>query len=205
MKLFRTILLATCAILSGCTCEELPKPNLSIPYTVTITNPYNGAVGTYINEWYYCPRFAQPWPCYYDCNYVPNGYTCNGWNNQNGYFYWGQCIPPLQPGDVVTVYKYIFNIAPVVNNPSYCKDAGSSLAGISTTRIIVKDENGNSVETNDKQQAEIPAGGYDVFTYQITYGQNGAYTYEVITDFFHTVDESDTSDNSSGVPGLTFH
>lgn len=194
------------SLLTSCTCDhEEDKPNLEIPLSIAVSNPYNGAWGTYVNEWYYCPRFAQPWPCFYDCNYVPTGFTCNGWNNQQGYFYWGQCIPPLFVGDVVYVHRYITNTATPVEHEWWCDGSDDQTkARPNTTRIVVKDPNGSPVEQQDKQIRELGPGEWDVFTYSITLGENGATTYEIITDYFDDVDESDESDNTSGVPGLTF-
>ena len=192
-------------LFSGCDCScEDAKPNLVVPYLIEIPNPYNGQVSYYRNEWYYSSRFAQPWPCYFDCNYVPNGYTCNGWNNQQGFFYWGQCIPPLVEGDVIVVRSYIKNNANPPNCPWWCNGSGIGEAGASTTRIIVRDPNNEEVTSQDKPTKKLAPGEWDIFTYTMTLGQNGATSYEIVTDFYNEVDEADETDNVGDVPGLDF-
>jgi hypothetical protein len=195
------------SLIGGCDCSECEdaKPNLAIPAYVTIPNPYNGTTSYYRNEWYYCQRFAEPWDCYYNCFEQPTGFLCNGWNGQQGYFYWGQCIPDLVEGDVVEVRSYITNIAAQPSCSIWCGDKGGATAKPSTTRIIVRDPSSNQVDVQDKQTKELKPGEWDVFRYTITLGENGATTYEIITDFHDDVDETNENDNTGDVPGLVFN
>lgn len=220
-------LLVGCALLFLISsCEPCPeKPNVSVPNTFSPAN-YGGTMyidigvsgkvnsvylnngwfyctsgyvsnfmiwtgnGTFTNEFYMVKReFPTSGTEYFI--WTPDYAIINAiYNCYSGAYTSNQLNPPpsfqLSPGDTVMVFKVITNTGNVNFEP-----------GASRSRIAVRIENGQVVETFEEEDDTpfIPANSYVTLATKAIYDGTGIYeiTYEV--DVNNQVDEDDEKDN----------
>lgn len=147
----------------------LPSPNLVYPYY----DPYG--------------RFYITGADY--ANGIYEVFFSNGLWNQGGWIYWGQFNNGLYTGDVVTVYKYVFN-EPNPTAGSLCKP---QTAGSSTIRIKVV--NGESEQVNDQSMPDIAPNSYGVTSSQFMVNQFGIYEITSTADINDDVNERNEENN----------